>query len=361
MKNIIKNLLKFLLFFSIGAIILYLVYRGQNAAYQDQCRIDGIPQEECSLINKVLTDFASVNYFWIVLVLITFTLSNVSRTLKWNMLLKPLGYVPKFYNAFLSILLGYFANLGIPRIGEVVRAGTLSQYENIPVEKVMGTIVVDRIIDVITLLLVTGLVVLLEFDTISAFFNEHVSFSDRFGGMQGLVLYGMILGAIGLGVFWIFRKSLEKTAIYQKIIQLLMGFIEGIKTIGRLERPWLFIFHSLSIWVLYFLMIYLCFFSFKPTANLTPMVGLVIFVFGAWGIVVPSPGGMGTYQWIVQTALVMYGLRGDDAFSFANIAFFSISLGCNVILGLIALIVLPILNNRQAEPEITATSSESGQ
>lgn len=344
MKNIIKNLLKFLLFFSVGAIILYLVYKGQNAAYQEQCQIDGIPTEECSLINKVLSDFASVNYFWIVLVLIAFTLSNVSRTIKWNLLLQPLGYKPRFINSFLSILLGYFANLGIPRIGEIVRAGTLSQYEKIPVEKVMGTIVVDRIIDVISLLLMTGLVFLLEFDTISAFFNEHVSFSDRFGGMQGLVLYGLLAGAVGLGIFLIFRKRLQETAIYKKIYQLVIGFIEGLKSVGRLEKPWLFIFHSISIWALYFTMIYLCFFSFQPTANLAPVVGLVIFVFGAWGIVVPSPGGMGTYQWIVQTALVMYGLRGDDAFSFANIAFFSISLGCNVILGIIALLALPVVN-----------------
>lgn len=356
MKNVIKNLLKFLLFFSVGAVILYLVYRGQNAAYQEQCAIDGIPAEECSLIGKVISDFASVNYLWIFLVLITFTLSNVSRTIKWNLLLEPLGYKPKFLNSFLSILLGYFANLGIPRIGEIVRAGTLAQYEQIPVEKVMGTIVVDRIIDVISLLLVTGLVFLVEFDTISTFFNEHISFSDKFGGMQGLVLYGAIAGMMALGIFFIFRKRLEQTAIYKRIYQLVIGFIEGLKSVARLKRPWLFIFHSVAIWVLYFLMIYLCFFSFGPTENLPAVAALVIFVFGAWGIVVPSPGGMGTYQWIVQTGLVMYGLRGDDAFSFANIAFFSISLGCNVILGIIALVTLPIVN-KGYEPKHEAIDS----
>lgn len=357
MKNYLKNILKFLLFFGIGAVILLLVYRGQSAAYQEQCAIDGIPAEECSLLNKVVDDFASVDYGWILLVLIVFTLSNVSRAFKWNILIKPLGFHPRFYNSFLSILLGYFANLGIPRIGEIVRAGSLAQYENIPVEKVMGTIVVDRVIDVISLLLMTGLVFLIEYDTISTFFNKHVSFSDKFGGMTGLILYGMGAGIIGLALFLTFRKRLANTVIYKKVMSLVNGFVEGLKTVGRLEKPGLFIFHSIAIWVCYFVMIYLCFFSFEPTKSLSPVVGLVVFVFGGWGIAIPSPGGMGTYHWLVQTALSMYGMPGDDAFSFANIAFFSISLGCNVILGIVALIALPFLNkNYTPAPIIEPTS-----
>jgi len=108
-------------------VILFLVYRGQSADYQEQCTIDGIPADECSLLNKVVDDFASVDYGWILLVLIVFTLSNVSRAFKWNILIKPLGFQPRFYNSFLSILLGYFANLGIPRIVEIVRACSLAQ------------------------------------------------------------------------------------------------------------------------------------------------------------------------------------------------------------------------------------------
>ncbi len=344
MKKQAVNVLKFLLFLSIGVGILYLVYKGQNTAFQEDCFNKGIPEEECSLIDKVISDFRNANYFWILAVLIAFIISNISRAIRWKMLIQPLGFNPRLSNAFVSIVIGYFANLGIPRMGEVVRAGTLAQYEKIGVEKVMGTIVVDRIVDVISILMVTALAVMLEFNTIATFVNENVSFAERLGGLQRLAVYGLIAFLIFAGIFYVLRKRLLEMAFVQKIINLLKGFVEGLRTISKLDRPWLFVLHSVNIWMMYFLMTYMCFFSFPPTSHLSPLVGLVVFVFGGWGIVIPSPGGMGTYHFLVQTALQMYGIEGDNAFSFANIAFFSISLGVNVLLGIIGLIILPILN-----------------
>lgn len=343
-KRILSNLLKFLVFFGVGAGILYLVYRGQNKAYQATCAGDGIPAEECSLLQKVITDFAGANYFWILLVLLAFTISNYSRASRWVMLLRPLGYRPKLINAFLTTVLGYFANLGLPRIGEVVRAGTMAQYEHIAVEKVMGTIVVDRIIDVISILLVTGLAFLLQFEQIWSFVDENVSISERFGGSTNLLLILGGSGLAGLGLLYLFRKPLSRTTLYQKIAKIALGFWDGIKTIGKLDKPWLFLLHSVNIWFMYFLMTYLCFFAFAPTAHLSPIVALVVFVFGGWGVVIPSPGGMGTYHYLTQTALMIYGVPGEDGFSWANIAFFSIQIGCNIFIGILALILLPMIN-----------------
>lgn len=353
MKKQAVNVLKFFIFLGLGVGILYLVYMGQNTAFQEDCALKGIPEAECSLINKVLQDFRNANYFWILAVLMAFIISNISRAIRWNMLIHPMGYRPRLRNSFLSIVIGYFANLGIPRMGEVVRAGTLANYEKIGVEKVMGTIVVDRIVDVISLLLITALAVLFEFDTITAFVNDNVSFAGRFGGLQRLMLYGVIGMVAALGVFYIFRDRLMKTAIFKKIVQLVEGFVEGLRTISKLDRPWLFTLHSVNIWFMYFLMTYMCFFAFAPTSHLSPVVGLVVFVFGGWGIVIPSPGGMGTYHFMVQTALSMYGVAGDDAFSFANIAFFSISLGVNVLLGILGLIILPLINRGYEPPGLS--------
>lgn len=334
-----------------------MVYRGQNAAFQEDCALRGIPESDCSLIDKVISDFRNANYFWILAVLAAFIISNISRAIRWKMLIKPMGYRPRLSNAFLSIVIGYFANLGIPRMGEVVRAGTLSQYEKIGVEKVMGTIVVDRIVDVISILLVTALAVLLEFDTIAAFVNENVSLADRLGGLQRLALYGLVGLALAAAVFYFFRERLMQTAVFKKVLQLVEGFLEGLRTISKLDRPWWFVFHSVNIWLMYFLMTYMCFFSFAPTSHLSPLVGLIVFVFGGWGIVIPSPGGMGTYHFLVQTALQMYGIAGDDAFSFANIAFFSIQLGVNVLLGITGLIILPLIN-RGYQPDNPAAAVE---
>lgn len=343
-KKQFVNFLKFLLFLSIGLVILYLVYQNQNTAYQADCAGKGIPDSECSLFQKVLSDFATANYWWILAVLMAFTISNISRAIRWNMLLHTMGYRPKLINAFLTTVLGYFANLGLPRMGEVVRAGTLAQYEKIGVEKVMGTIVVDRIVDVMSILVVSALAFLFEFNTLWAFAEKYVSVGDKSGAGSNLL---MILGGVfllGAIVFWIFRRQLLATTIGQKIVSLAQGFWQGIIAISKLDRPWLFLFHSINIWLMYYLMTYLCFFAFAPTAHLSPLAGLVVFVFGAWGIVIPSPGGMGTYHFLAQTALGIYGVSGDDGFSWANISFFSIQLGCNVLIGLLAIFLLPIIN-----------------
>ena len=364
LKRRLINFLKFLGFLSLGVAILYLVYSKQAAAYLKDCALKGKTAEECgTLLQKVLTDFSHANYGWIFTVLLAFTVSNVSRAIRWNMLLKPLGSKPRLINSFLTVILGYFANLGLPRIGEVVRAGALARYENIPVEKVMGTVVTDRIVDVISIFIVTGLAFLLEYDRIWQLFTDNVDLGARFGGAGNLLLLLAGIGVFFLALLWLLRKRLMRTSLYKKVRDLALGFWQGIKTIRSLDRPWLFLFHSVNIWLMYYAMTYLCFFAFEPTSHLSPMAGLVVFVFGGWGIVIPSPGGMGTYHWLAQTALGMYGISGDDGFSWANISFFSIQLGCNISIGLLAYFGLPWIN-RHYVPEsargVRAVKAEEG-
>lgn len=344
MPRYLLNFLKFLLFLGIGVVILYLLYRHQNAAFQEECALKGIPGEECSLIDKVVHDFGTVRVSWLFLVLCAFIVSNVSRAIRWNMLIKPLGYTPRLINSFFCIMIGYFANLGLPRLGEVLRAGTMAQYEKIPVEKVMGTVVVDRVIDVISILLVTALAIGLEYDTILAFAKQHVSVADKIALLQKMIIWGIPVMLLGFGVLWYFRKPLLATSIGQKISNLAHGFWQGIQTVRQLERPWLFLFHSFLIWFMYYSMTYLNFHAFPPTAHLSLVAALITFVFGGWGIVIPSPGGMGTYHFLAQTALAMYGISGDDGFSWANISFFTIQLGGNVAIGLASWMLLPVVN-----------------
>jgi len=164
MNTAVINFFKFLLFLSVGLVILYLIYQNQNTAYLAQCATDGIPAEDCSLIQKVIEDFKGLNYFWVLAIFAAYTFSNMMRALRWNMLLKSLGRTPRTINSFLTIMLGLFANLGLPRLGEVLRPVTLARYEKMPVEKVLGTIVVDRTLDILSLLTLIGIAFLLEFD-----------------------------------------------------------------------------------------------------------------------------------------------------------------------------------------------------
>lgn len=351
LKKVLTNLLKFSVFLSVGLVILYWVYQKQNAAYQAECDLKGVPLADCSLLQKVLNDFASAEVFWLLMVLFCFTLSNISRAIRWNMLLQQLGYKPRLVNGFLTVILGYFANLGLPRVGEVVRAGSMARYEGIPLEQVMGTVVVDRVIDVMSILLVTALALALEFDTLWGFLQENSNLQENLSNNSTLLLILAVTGLSGLGLLYALRVKIQRSKIYQKIEGILVGFVEGLQTIRKLDRPGWFILHSVNIWLMYFMMTYVCFFAFAPTAQLAATAALVVFVFGGWGIVIPSPGGMGTYHFLATTALGFYGIAGDDGFSWSNISFFTIQIGCNITVGLLALILLPIINrDRLPEP-----------
>lgn len=321
-----------------------MVYQKQEQAFQADCAIKSIPTEDCSYVQKLVNDFTGANYWWVFLSMFLYMVSNVNRAIRWKMLLKPLGYRPRFINAFMAVIIGYFGNLGFPRIGELMRPGILAQYEKINFEKAVGTVVVSRIVDVVMMLITVLLALILVSDQLWPFIEENMKDGSA-PLIKPQLLYGVSALVVIVGiVIYFFRKQILAMKLAQKIIGIVKGFVEGIKSVGQVEKPFWFIFHSVSIWVMYFLMVYVCFFAFAPTAHLSAEAGLVVFVFGAFGFIIPSPGGMGTYHFLAQTALMLYGVSGDDGFSYANIAFISIQIGCNVIFGIISLVLFPILN-----------------
>lgn len=350
MNKTIANILKIILFFGLGIGILYLVYRGQNENWIADCAAKGQSPAECgTFLEKIIRDFGKVRWEWIAAVLAVYTISNLSRAARWLLLLKPLGYRPRPVNAFFTLMIGYFANLGFPRIGEILRPTFFAGYEKMPVEKVLGTIVTERIADVLALLAVMLLAFALEYDKLWNFILE---FRGTETGTDAgipllfkIALVALILGAAVAFYIWKNRQHISQKPFAIKITEMVKGLWEGVMTVRKLERPGLFLFHTVNIWFMYFLMTYLAFFAFAPTAELTPLAGLIIFVTGALGIVIPTPGGLGSYNFLVTNALVLfYGINGNDAFSFSIILFFSINLGCNVLYGLLGLLVLPIFN-----------------
>lgn len=355
MNKKIINTLKYLLFLGIGLGILYYLYITTNAQYNQQRKLDGLPYEDYLI--KLGNDFATANYFWLGMVVLAFLLSSLSRGFRWKMMLDPLNKSMgidrrvRVKNTFFAVLVGYVVNLVIPRAGEVARCGVITQYEKISIDKVMGTGVLDRILDVLCLLIVMLLALVFEFDKLWGFISKNALPSGREGG-GGLPTWMWIilgLGTLSLAAFIIFRKQIQATAIYKKIENLVLGFIEGLRSIQKLENPWAFIGHTVFIWVMYYLMLYLSFQAFEPTAHLSPRAGLLVFVFGTLGIVIPSPGGVGSYQFLVSTALItFYAIESSDALSFANIAFAAPFL-CNIVMGVLAFMLLPIVNREKTE------------
>jgi uncharacterized protein (TIRG00374 family) len=349
----IRKAARLLFFLAFGVAILALVFRSQNAAFKEQCRLDGVPDAQCSLWDKLWNDFSSVHPGWMLLVIAAFTLSNIFRAWRWQMLIRPLGHQAGFANSLLTILLGYFANLGFPRMGEVVRAGSLARYERIPVQKVMGTLVVDRLMDFVCLGLVVGLAFLFEADVLWAFINrnrqpESGSILNNFWVMFALgLMFGSVVAA------YLLRKQLLAIPLVQRVANLIEGFWDGLRSVFRLERTGLFLLLSAGIWVMFYLQCLFNLKAFPPTAHLSAGAALMVFVFGTLGFVVPSPGGMGTFHALAIAALALYSIDGADAFSYANIAFFAIQIFYNIIAGILALVLLPILNRTtgQALPQ----------
>jgi len=344
LNRTLKAILQFLFFLSLGVAIIAYIYVKLEHAYLDDCALSG--RTDCSFSGKILSDFQLVNGWWILLIMVLFMLSNISRAARWVMLLEALGYRPKMFNAFFTVMLGYFANMGLPRMGEFVRAGTFSRYERLPVDRVMGTIVTDRLFDVFALLIIIGLAFVFEFDMFSAFLAEHAVLPG-IGGISGPWVIATGLAVLILAVRyhrWLIGHLPE--ALATRIQGLVDGLKEGILSARKLASPGVFLFHSAFIWFMYYCMTWLCFYSFPPTAHLGMVAGLIVFVFGSLGMVIPTPGGLGSYHYLVMIALGLYGIGDTESFSFAFILYLSIAILCNVVFGILALILLPLYNRQ---------------
>lgn len=346
MARHVKKILQVVVFFAIGFFVIGLVYQKQNKAYQDECALKGM-QGDCSLLQKILDDFSNANYFWLFIPVLLFMISNIFRALRWKMLFNAMGYQPRMVNLFGTVMINYLTNLGIPRSGEIIRGGLISKYESIPIEKSIGTIVTDRIFDVIMLLLTFGVAVIVGGKSFIDYLGANASMegiSDKILSHWILVFVIILLGIVGTFYIWKNRRKLMQSSLGLKISNIVAGFWQGVKSVQGVSSIPLFAFYTIVIWLLYYFMLYLSFFAFGPTSHLGLDAGLMVFVFGSLGIVIPTPGGMGGYHFLVVEALAMYGISGADGFSFANLVYFSITIFATILFGSISAIALPIIN-----------------
>jgi uncharacterized membrane protein YbhN (UPF0104 family) len=296
--NPMKKTLQYLLFFVIGAgLIWYSIASG--------------------IINptKLWEDVSHANLWWVAAMVIFMIIAHGSRAARWKMLLEPLGYHPSFMNVNNAVWLGYFANNLVPRLGEVTRCSQLYKSDGIPIDKSLGTVVTDRIFDVVTLFLLLILHFILDFDKLWAFIEQQMAQNTGNDGHKSTLIY-LLLGAVLLGgiIFAVFRKKILAIGIVQTILEKVKGLLDGLLSIRHLKNPGLFIFYSILIWAMYWLMGYVLFYAIPKFAGLPPIAGLTFLVAGALAMILPSPGGAGTITAIVSPIFVtMYGLSKDDA------------------------------------------------
>ena len=334
MKGTIISLIRIILFLAVGLFLFWLVYKDQN-------------------VDEIVAALKKADYFWIVVSALLSLLSHLSRAIRWNLLINPLGHKPRLINSFFAVMVMYLSNLAIPRSGEVVRCSILKKYEKIPLSKLFGTVVVERIFDFIMLLILLLVVLATQMGEVLKLMENNPGIENKINSLfqvKYLIALGVML--VGLAVFtYYFRKKFKKSLIYKKLRELLMSFIAGLDTVRKMEKKWEFIFHSVFIWVMYFLMIYVTFWSFKFTEHLSLMTGLTIFVMASFGMVVPSPGGIGTWHFMAIETLVIYGIeRTPDANAFAFAAHGAMTLFL-IAVGVISFALLPVINNEKQVQE----------
>ncbi len=342
MSQVRKSVIQTLIFGSLGAIILYFLWQSLASSYAEDCAIKGISPENCSLWDKLISDFKSTNYWWILSMCVAYMISCLFRALRWVMLFKPMGYQTRLDNAFYTVMVGYFANLGLPRMGELIRAGLFSKYENIPYEKVLGTIVLGRIIDFLCLITLILLGLLIHRELMLDYFEQNLNINSN----MIFLLAG--IGVVGLiGIVYLYKylnKSEQPSSWFLKLKNIVNGFVEGIASLKSVNNLPLFIFYSTGIWFIYVAMHWMGFLSFGPTEHISLTDSLLCFDFAALGMVFPSPGGMGSYHAMLVESLKLLGINEISAFSIAMITFFAINIFCNILFGLISLILLPFAN-----------------
>lgn len=318
--------------------------------YASTCDISTDPHG-CSLVKKTMSDFAGAKWGYVLLAICFSFIANLFRALRWNLLTEPMGYPLRLPNSIAAILIGYFTSLAIPRIGEFIRAGVLAKYENIPSEKAFGTVILERIIDVIIFGLVGVLTFIVAYKDISTYLiDEFRKFGERnkinqaelFSTLN--ITIAFLLVAILIFSFIYFRKKWMNTVIGLKISKFFGGLFEGMTSIFQLKHRTIFIAYSLLIWVSYFFMVYVAFFAYEPTSHLGFIPALAVLLFGSLGMFIPSPAGMGSFQYLVSKSLNIYGVSTISGFTYGNLHFFAIGLGSTIVFGLLAYIFLPLYN-----------------
>lgn len=304
MDKRITSAIKYITFFAIGIGMLWLTFRNQD-------------------FGSILQKIKHVHAGWLGLSVCIATLAHVSRTLRWNMMIEPLGYKPKFINTFWALCAGYFANLAIPRIGEITRCGLLSKAEDVPFNELLGTVIVERVMDVLMLLLCLLLVAVTQFDLIGGFLTENIfdPMGAKFENFTAPALW--LIGFAALAVVFIGWKVLSRTekfkGVMDKITLLLKGILDGVKSVSKVKNIPLFIFHTFFIWLMYFFSSYFCFFALDATSALDAKAGLFILVIGGIGMSAPVQGGIGAYHWIVSRGLMIYGIAETEGIVYATV------------------------------------------
>ncbi len=325
-RKIANNVLKVASSLILGGAILYWMYRGFDFKKVEQVLLH------------------DMNWTWMLLSFPFGILAQMFRGWRWRQTLEPVDEHPRNHVSINSIFLSYAVSLIIPRVGEFARCGVLKQWDKVSFPKAIGTVVTERAIDSLLILLITAITFLIQIPVFITFFDKTGTSIDSI--FNRFTTTGYIVSAICLiAIFILVYFLLKKLSIYNKVKDTFQSIWQGVISLKNVKNVPLFVFFTLAIWLSYFLHYYLTFFCFESTDQLGLMCALVTFIVGSIAVIVPTPNGAGPWHFAVKTMLILYGVGSDDALYFVLIVH-SVQTLLVVLLGVYAWIALAFTKKR---------------
>ncbi|MCB2410429.1 lysylphosphatidylglycerol synthase transmembrane domain-containing protein [Hymenobacter lucidus] len=303
MKRLL-NILKYALLLSVSGLLMWYAVQGQD-------------------LSSIGRHMRQANYSWLIITMTLSCLGYFSRAYRWKMQLDATKHTAPFWDVYHAMMVGYLANMVLPRMGEVIRCSILQRTSKVPVQVALGTVVTERVIDVLVLLLLLGSTLLLDFNTFWSFVTDKV-LGGRYDELARnrtplLVAAGIgLLLLLGLA-YGLFRnlERLRQSALFNKVVVFAKGLLAGVFSILKMENKGLFLLHTFFTWLVYYLMDYLAFRCFPATYSLDMRAGLAVLTFGAFGMAAPVAGGIGPFHVMVQGILLAYGISKEAGIAYA--------------------------------------------
>lgn len=328
MRN--KKLFRILLFLVVGILIFIYIYKDLQ-------------------FSKIEEALKTLDYKWIVLSGVFGLLSHFIRALRWNLLIEPLSHKPGLINTYLAVLVLYLFNILIPRGGEVARCTVISRYEKISFTKLFGTVVSERLADLVTFFLIVFVLLLWDVSYFRQLLQNNPNLASGLEefSRSGVVLLLTAVALVIIGVV-VFRRSSSDNKYRNVVAKIFSHFREGLQTIRNSNNKSLFAIYTLLIIVLWLMMLYVVFFAYEPTSHLSFRVAVITFALSSFAFLLPIQAGLGAWHFIVIQSLLLFGIDVDHGSVFALVAHTFTNL-IFLAAGTLAFMLLPVVNNRRAK------------
>jgi len=295
----LKTALKYIILFLIGIGVLYLAFRGQD-------------------LGKIWQEIKTANYFWVITSALAVWIAHVLRALRWQMLYRSIHYKVSFWNAYHAVMIGYLANLALPRFGEIGRCSVIHKAEKVPMFASIGTVITERLFDVLVLLLTCLAMLLFQYDIVSGFLYDtiYINMVKKLGTVNYFWLCGIgvaIILLIAAGIYFLRRK------FSKKFLRIFVGLRQGFGSYSKLKQKGLFLTYTLGIWVFYSLSMYFAFSAIQATSGLHFNAAFTAIVFSGFAMAAPVQGGIGVFHWMVAQSLVLYSISFKDGLAYSTI------------------------------------------